>query len=724
MEYLYDCITELNKPIQERKTEKIIKYIESLTPFMTLIQEDINKNSEHLENTVKILHYVKKLKNEIIVKEGDKGNEFFIILKGKVAILVFQPEYYNMTEEEYILHLLKLKKNNENECIRQTIIHNQLIYPIEDNFDSLFKGLIQRKTTGGVYLENENILKRADEVYCYLKMKNYKDIKKISPNDYIKINRIDNSIIEKSGLNYDEKGNKRNRVLIMGYQLVNYFETGQTFGEVALENSSNKRIATIIATEDCDIVYIVKKEYDLLIKDSIERTIRNFYNVIYSFRLFKFITRFSFDKLYYNYFVYRKFNKGNFLIRQDEECNDLYFIFKGEFEVFTERNIIEVNNLLIIYKKKLIEINPQFEKEYKIINEEKENEDLIMNKKFKNNQSNKILFEKRKINLGIFCKREIIGFSDCSFIYEKEYLKSGIIDQKRKGCVTCKCLSIYGETYNVSQKFFDKMIKDEHSIMRLKGEMEIKKLKLFIEILEHHKKRLFDEIEYKNNQISKEYHILSIKEKNLNQKNRLYNFENNAKVLKDNLKNKINEKDLKRKHSMTNILKKTATIFNKSNQSIKIKNKNLNLMSIKLPKLTIESNEINEKTSNISHKYKRKINRNDQFRNDLFNRNLYDGIFHSYVTTYQNNNNIFNSNSNSKIKNVKSTLNILNLKKMNNKRTITLGSNEEKKNQNYFSPNKKRLIRTKKEVGVYDMLILDRFNSCFNLALKSFSNEK
>ena len=152
-------------------------------------------------------------------------------------------------------------------------------------------------------------------------------MKKISPNDYIKINKIDNSIIEKSGLNYDEKGNKRNKVVIMGYNLVNYFETGQTFGEVALENSSNKRIATVIAIEDCDIVYIVKKEYNSLIKNSIERTIRNFYNVIYSFKLFKFITRYSFDKLYYNYFVYRKFNKGNFLIRQDEECNDLYFIY-------------------------------------------------------------------------------------------------------------------------------------------------------------------------------------------------------------------------------------------------------------------------------------------------------------------------------------------------------------------------------------------------------------
>ena len=723
MEYLYDCISELNKPISERKTEKIIKYIKSLSPFMTLIKEELKKNSEYLENIIKIFHYIKKLKHKIIVREGEKGNEFFIILRGKVAILVLQPEYYNMTEEEYILHLLKLKKNNENECIKQTIMHNQLIYPVEENFDSLFKGLIQRKTTGGVYLDNENILKKADEVSNYLKLKN-KEMKKISPNDYIKINKIDNSIIEKSGLNYDEKGNKRNKVVIMGYNLVNYFETGQTFGEVALENSSNKRIATVIAIEDCDIVYIVKKEYNSLIKNSIERTIRNFYNVIYSFKLFKFITKYSFDRLYYNFFVYRKFNKGNFLINQNEECDNLYFIFKGEFEVFTERNIIEVNNLLIIYKKKLIDINPQFENEYKIINDEKENDDLIINKRFKSNESNKILFEKRKINLGIFCKREIIGFSDCCFIYEKEYLNSGIIHQKRKGCVTCKCLSINGETYNVTQEFFDKMIKDEHSIMRLKGETEIKKLKLFIEILEHHKKRLFDEIEYKNNQISKEYHFLSLKEKNLNQKNRLYNFENNAKVLKDNLKIKINEKDLKTKYSINNMLKKTSTIFNKTNQSIKIKNKNLNLNAIKLPKISIETNEtneINEKTLNISHKYKRKINRNDQFKTNLFNRNLYDGIFYSYLTTYDNKN---NDDSNSKIKNVKSTHNILNLKKIHHKRTLTIGLNEEKKNQKYISPNQNNLIKSKKEAGVYDMLILDRFNSCFNLALKSFSNEK
>ena len=708
MEYLHDCITELQKSTKERNSEKIIKYIQSLSSFMLLIKEEQNRNRDHLENTVKILHYIRKEKNNIIVREGEKGNEFFLILRGKVAILVFQPEYYNMTEEEYVLHLLKLKRNNENECIKQTIINNQLIYPMEENFDILFKGLIQRKTKGGVYLENENILKKADEVYSYLKSKNFKENRKISPNDYIKINRIDNSILENNGLNYDDKGNKRNKVLIMSYHLVNYFETGQTFGEVALQNISSKRIATVISIEDCDIVYIVRKEYNLLIKNSIERNVKNFYSVIYSFNLFKFISRYTFNKCYYNYFVYKKFNKGNYLIVQEENCNDVFFIFKGEFEIFTERNILEVNNLLIIYKKKLLELLNQNEKEYNN-KEEKENDDLILNKKFKSIESNKILFERRKINIGIFKDREIIGLSDCCYLYEKKYLKGGLIENIRRGCITCKCISITGDAYNVSQKFFDKMINDEHSIMRLKGEFEIKKLKLFIETLENHKKRIYEEINNKNNEISKEYYFLALKEKNLTQKNRLYNFENNAKILKEGLKNKINNGENEKK----NFLFKKHNYLNKLYQS---KNRNLYKISLNLPKISFpENQEIIDKNPNFIHKFKRKSPLNkDKYKLDLLSRNLYDGVFHSYLTT-----NNFNSN----IMKNKSQNNLIR-KKKNNKKNLTMSSDEEIKNQINFSSNKNYSFKSNKEIGIYDMLILDKFNSCFNLAMKTFSNEK
>ena len=62
MEYLHDCITELQKSTKERNSEKIIKYIQSLSSFMLLIKEEQNRNRDHLENTVKILHYIRKEK--------------------------------------------------------------------------------------------------------------------------------------------------------------------------------------------------------------------------------------------------------------------------------------------------------------------------------------------------------------------------------------------------------------------------------------------------------------------------------------------------------------------------------------------------------------------------------------------------------------------------------------------------------------------------------------
>ena len=63
-------------------------------------------------------------------------------------------------------------------------------------------------------------------------------------------------------------------------------------------------------------------------------------------------------------------------------------------------------------------------------------------------------------------------------------------------------------------------------------------------------------------------------------------------------------------------------------------------------------------------------------------------------------------------------------KKKNNKKNLTMSSDEEIKNQINFSSNKNYSFKSNKEIGIYDMLILDKFNSCFNLAMKTFSNEK
>ena len=54
---------------------------------MDLIKGEILRDSEHLKLTCKIMKYIHKEKDEIIIKEGEKGDEFFLILKGKVSIL-------------------------------------------------------------------------------------------------------------------------------------------------------------------------------------------------------------------------------------------------------------------------------------------------------------------------------------------------------------------------------------------------------------------------------------------------------------------------------------------------------------------------------------------------------------------------------------------------------------------------------------------------------------
>ncbi len=81
---LDNCIKELQKPKNEKNISLILKYLETLHVFITILQEDCINNPEHLPNTAKIMRYKKKDKNEIIVEEGEKGDEFYLILKGEI----------------------------------------------------------------------------------------------------------------------------------------------------------------------------------------------------------------------------------------------------------------------------------------------------------------------------------------------------------------------------------------------------------------------------------------------------------------------------------------------------------------------------------------------------------------------------------------------------------------------------------------------------------------
>ena len=106
---------------EERKEEEIniIKtYLKSLKKFMELLskynEEDIDFFLTKIANELKI---EKQKKNNFLMKIGDTGNKFYIILYGKVLVLI--PKHFQvlMTKKDYITHLKLLKFLGENYSI-------------------------------------------------------------------------------------------------------------------------------------------------------------------------------------------------------------------------------------------------------------------------------------------------------------------------------------------------------------------------------------------------------------------------------------------------------------------------------------------------------------------------------------------------------------------------------------------------------------------------------
>ena len=123
-EKLEKCIKELKKPIENRDHSFIIDYIKTLESFMNLIQERNEDTEDIIIKISKIMNLQTNITNDLIIQYGERGNFFYIILKGTIAILVPKFTEYYMNEEQFIFYLLKLRKNNQRELVNQCIKYN------------------------------------------------------------------------------------------------------------------------------------------------------------------------------------------------------------------------------------------------------------------------------------------------------------------------------------------------------------------------------------------------------------------------------------------------------------------------------------------------------------------------------------------------------------------------------------------------------------------------
>ena len=535
-----NCVKELKLPLienEERNIEPIYNYIKSLKIFLYLIKNQTSFESEYiLKEFSKIVKLKKVSKNEVIFQQGDIGEKFYIVLNGHFKKLVLRHYEYYMSEEEYILFLLQLRMNNQTEIIRQCNHYNSIIYSIPyDNFDTFVLDLSNKATKEGKYLDSENIIEKSKEVNSKISKENKTIINEkiyLTPEKYIEMNKVSDSIIQNTILinNFnrgkhvdisEEEINEiklmmktKRKLIIPCYEIFSDLKTGATFGEDGLEPEGKFRTSTIISIEDETYLgYINKNEYDLLIHESVDKRKKNIFNIILHFSLFRSISQAIFERKYLNYFRDKIFEINHCLFKEGDEVEHMYFINDGEYELSINKNIIEVNNMIMKYKKilkKITKTNEINNINLNVADEIKQNSNLIVNKNFRSDIANKIIFEKKYIKLNILYAKDIIGLSDMYYLDKEnedqnlnnsDYGNDILSYRKkiRKKCLlTCKCLTYNCHTYCLTNNVFNILCYNGGSLNELIKNLEIKKICSIIERLKKHKKFIFDSISTQN----------------------------------------------------------------------------------------------------------------------------------------------------------------------------------------------------------------------------------
>ena len=292
-------------------------YLRSLSKFMNII--NFTDNNTVIENFLsKISSNLQSAffeKNSMLMRIGDLGDYFYIILKGSVSVLVTKVISIHLSHEKFTEHL-KILYNNE---------------------PYLFKGTIKLNRKGPYFL-NFNEIKVYDKKYVIKKLP--------SLNDYISLISGDRYINESSKYHSEVK--------LMCYFKVTELNKGNSFGEIALIDCKQKRTASIFVNENSFFGILSSKDYNNSMKKIQEQIKRDNINFVFNTQLFNQISLNYFTQSYWNYFIHRRIYQGDYIFKENFHRDEIYFIYEGEIKITCHLNLEKIqlilSNLLPYYK--------------------------------------------------------------------------------------------------------------------------------------------------------------------------------------------------------------------------------------------------------------------------------------------------------------------------------------------------------------------------------------
>ena len=285
-EYIY---TILEKNPKNRKEKDIINVADYLSKNYQYFQNIKGDSKLKVENLAKIARIKICYPGESIIRYGEIGDKFYVVMEGKIQIYKPMYEGVQLTPIEFIK-----------------------------------------------YMNNIQIIEKDEDKYSRLK----------------EFNKNKNFDLDKY-MNYAPNTNVMNTkrdVFIEKLELMGSYGEGFSFGELSLIRNE-KRNATIKCSNEDNNKYTVllsigKESYNRALKEYQEKKLlKDIENFIKTYPFCKNFTKENMISLF-NCLNKINLEKGEYLFHQNDEDTNLYFITNGKFEVYTEISLNWLNKFM------------------------------------------------------------------------------------------------------------------------------------------------------------------------------------------------------------------------------------------------------------------------------------------------------------------------------------------------------------------------------------------
>ena len=549
---------------EDRKLEQIgviTKFLEGSELANKFKSENVNPNFLKDILTLCACHmkYHFMQKDEILFRIGDKPDNFYIIILGKIGILKPISIAKEITGIQYFQEIYELKKNNENFLLNLTLDKNKDVFKImpieiEKVQIMILNKFIEDYFGIGVgesdYYSIEQILNA-----CKLD-KNYFEIE-VDPrkkSDKIYMSLVKNIIFKKLP-KYDKKmdkfrmlGTNRLKFPITLFKYKNFLQlkNNDFFGDSALDKKT-VRNATIKTIDETHFCFLDIDHYNNFLKEEKNKISQREVKFLIANYFFNTVIESKFEKNYLNWFIYEEKQKDEFIIKENSQVEYLYFIKEGKVELTINKNVFEIENI-IQYLKKLYK-NKENNINHHLFN--------IRNTHYENNiyDLKKYLQKNKKIKLLLIQENDCIGIESLYFGINFLYTAQIVSE-------TCKI-------YKIDINNIFKIFNDEIEVFPTYIEECYKRIEILLERL----------ISLNDNRIEMIDHNVTQQQKNFNENNKEFVIDYKKKMVKQ--KFEINVKTKKFiKNNKKNSLFLSQEFVNKDNFYLtSLENNNNNIKS-------------------------------------------------------------------------------------------------------------------------------------------------